>query len=334
MTSGEIVSASVEIEVIGGLVTDLGPHAEPSKPACVSPEVHARAEPCVKRRSEPEEGASGNGLLPFWRKARLSCVSWHPEYAFLRLVVYRASRGYAYRAQQPIAYEVIPLTALRAGYRSVALRSPGSGSRIHECALLIEVLKQPATVEPPRGAPPLLLPTGSPDMPPTPGPLGKAPPAAARRMQLASAVGRSPRRSSIVKWNKSKFSAVVDELRGSEEGDAAPKPGAGAPPPGSGTVLATSAHGAAQQLEEESPSASSDAGASQERAPVGRQLIKQLSNLDRDSAVQLACAMLEAHASDGEDENPEAAPAAEPSVPARPHPVRASSFDELVGQGG
>ena len=99
----------------------------------------------ASRTSGPEAGTTGNGLLPSWDDARLSCVAWDPDYAFVRIVVYKHR---ARRVKQAIAYEMIPYHA-RTGYRSVPLLSPTCGSRIHDCSLLVHVSRQTCFVHHP-----------------------------------------------------------------------------------------------------------------------------------------------------------------------------------------
>ena len=75
-----------------------------------------------------------------------------PSLAFVRLTVYkRHARTQALGStvghvlgsvRVPIAYETIPLSCLRSGLRSVPLRSPMCGSRIGQCALLIETFRE------------------------------------------------------------------------------------------------------------------------------------------------------------------------------------------------
>ena len=154
LQSGDIITACVEIEVIGGKVSEL-PSSQltpertgsaASRSQEVTAEMWAHASPSVSRLSAFGPAATANGLLPSWTDARLSCVAWQPEFAFLRLVVYK-QRGSGIAGvvgatvgatRVPIAYEVIPLSCLRSGLRSVALRSPTCGSRIHGCCVLLE----------------------------------------------------------------------------------------------------------------------------------------------------------------------------------------------------
>ena len=142
MTQGDVASVSVEISVLGGLVSEL---AEP-EPALVAYEHWTGAQRSASRTSGPEAGTTGNGLLPSWDDARLSCVAWDPDYAFVRIVVYKHR---ARRVKQAIAYEMIPLSCLRTGYRSVPLLSPTCGSRIHDCSLLVHVSRQTCFVHHP-----------------------------------------------------------------------------------------------------------------------------------------------------------------------------------------
>ena len=128
MGTGDVTSSTVEIAVIGGGVSQI------EDPMTASPEDFAHGQSSVTISSEP---ALQNGMLPNWQGAHLSCISWNPGYAFLRIVVNKVATAGGYG--HPLAYETIPLSCLRAGYRSVQLRSPTCGARIGNCKMLIEV---------------------------------------------------------------------------------------------------------------------------------------------------------------------------------------------------
>ena len=165
MTGGDVIQASVELSVVGGYVSE---HDDPSVPY-VTYEEWERARPLASHTSAVD--LEGNGLLPVWSRpgvseegqARLCCVAWNPDFAFLRLVVYRQRASRPGGGRRPIGYEVIPLRCLREGFRSVRLRSPSSGSRIHDCVMLVEILKRRCGLAPSMAMPPRLSPTAAPE---------------------------------------------------------------------------------------------------------------------------------------------------------------------------
>ena len=121
MTSGEVLTPLVEIDIVGGLISPCSAKLTKARSAQWN-----TAQPRYIDTSAPDPKVEGNGLNPRWDKPLdVSCVVWHPAHAFIRFSVYRRSRlpGYQRPLRQLLAYEMIPIVSLRQGYRSVPLRS-------------------------------------------------------------------------------------------------------------------------------------------------------------------------------------------------------------------
>ncbi len=97
--------------------------------------------PANGRHSSPP--VQHNGLGPRF-DLHVRCLAERPENALVRIVVTDGGTE--------VAYECLPLSALRAGYRALALRDATTGTRIELCTLLIHVTR---TTEPllPRNVP-------------------------------------------------------------------------------------------------------------------------------------------------------------------------------------
>jgi len=83
----------------------------------------------------------GNGLNPSWEEHVNGPAGWYlarPNAAFVRLAVHH--RGVL--KDECIGSEVLPVVALRQGYRSVQLRSP-KGLRLQLAALLVHIRFEP-----------------------------------------------------------------------------------------------------------------------------------------------------------------------------------------------
>ena len=121
MTSGDILTPLVEIDIVGGLVSPCSAKLTKARAAQWS-----TAQPRYIDTSALDQKVEANGLNPRWDKPLdVSCVVWHAPHAFIRFSVYRRSRlpGYQRPLRQLLAYEMIPIASLRQGYRSVPLRS-------------------------------------------------------------------------------------------------------------------------------------------------------------------------------------------------------------------
>ena len=143
MHAGNVASPLVEVEVMGGYVNQVNVqtfkkfYEESWKPPPTPPEGGAaddaddaakrtdcRASTLWAKAKESEQALSpvsyGNGLLPSWN-FKSQWVSWQPHVAFVVFKVYRETRKRLGRAtgRELLAYECIPMTCLREGYRSV-----------------------------------------------------------------------------------------------------------------------------------------------------------------------------------------------------------------------
>lgn len=129
LTAAGVVSAQCELEVIGPRVGDEG---------CGSEE----------RWSKTTRVVPDNGLSPSWASEPLSCAVWAPEQSFVKLSVYNCAARNIARitgGRTLLAYEQLPLAALRPGYRSLPLRSPIGSSPIESCVLLCRIELTPLT---------------------------------------------------------------------------------------------------------------------------------------------------------------------------------------------
>ena len=79
--------------------------------------------------------ATGGGLSPEWEEEALECIAEHANDALVSFHVYDRSGG---GAPTLLAYEALPMHALRPGYRAIRLRAP-TGSRLQFGALLVHV---------------------------------------------------------------------------------------------------------------------------------------------------------------------------------------------------
>ena len=145
MTSGDVITPIVEVDVIGGVMTVCS-----SKLSKARRKQWGMALDRISKESGIDPNVESNGLNPRWEHPLdLSCLVWHPQHAFLRFSVYkrvtlsRVTGGHRRwnSHRQLIAYEMIPLSCLRQGYRSVPLRSP-SGKPICNCALFVFISKR------------------------------------------------------------------------------------------------------------------------------------------------------------------------------------------------
>ena len=105
MTGGDVIQASVELSVVGGYVSE---HDDPSVPYVTY--EWERARPLASHTSAVD--LESNRLLPVWAARRVGggagapcCVAWNPDFAFLRLVVYRQRASRPGGGRRPIGCE-------------------------------------------------------------------------------------------------------------------------------------------------------------------------------------------------------------------------------------
>jgi len=133
LSSSDVVSPQIEVEVVGGLVVSVGGDL-----AEASAYRTWKGAPCAS-----------NGLCVAWDAANeepCACDLWAPSASFVRVSVYNSRPTLlGSRGKGPLlASEVVPVQALRHGYRSLQLRSP-NGCRIEACRLLLHIEKQHIT---------------------------------------------------------------------------------------------------------------------------------------------------------------------------------------------
>jgi hypothetical protein len=78
--------------------------------------------------------SAAGGLQPIWDE-RVDCVVERPDTALLSLQIYDGREG---GKRELLCYEMLPMAAIRTGYRAVRLRSPG-GARLQFGALLVHI---------------------------------------------------------------------------------------------------------------------------------------------------------------------------------------------------
>merc|ERR1719262_504719 len=113
MTSAEVVSPWVEVQLIGGDMTPLEA-TEARRLKTASLRQWRAKEPKFQQVSKTIEG---NGLLPKWN-FNVNCLVWDPRLCFVRFAVFTQRRM---RRPLLLAYEVVPVACLRQGYRAVPL---------------------------------------------------------------------------------------------------------------------------------------------------------------------------------------------------------------------
>jgi hypothetical protein len=121
LSAADVVSPMCEVELVGGRFSDA-----PTGGAA------PRAEP---RWSRATSIRSDNGLCPSWNETFRVAVL-HPQHAFLKVSVYNCRKQLIGKgSRQLLCQAMLPVAALRGGYRNFALKSP-HGCPIQECALL------------------------------------------------------------------------------------------------------------------------------------------------------------------------------------------------------
>lgn len=138
MSSSDVLTPFIEIDVVGGKVSPCS-----TKLSKARFEEWKIAQSRYSVMSGPDSKVEANGLNPRWDKPLdMHCVVWHPNHAFIRFTVCKRSRHQTYSQRpvtQALAYEMIPISCLRQGYRSVPLRSTtGQPIRSFECHLTVQ----------------------------------------------------------------------------------------------------------------------------------------------------------------------------------------------------
>lgn len=113
MSSSDVVTPLVEIDVVGGLVSLCSKALSKVRFA----QWNMAKSHFYSRRRNPDPKVEANGLNPTWDEPLdESCVVWHPDHAFIRFSVYRRSKPTSY-SQRPLntllAYEMLPVACLR-----------------------------------------------------------------------------------------------------------------------------------------------------------------------------------------------------------------------------
>ena len=75
-----------------------------------------------------------NGLRPQWNEQAVVLAS-HPELCIVHVEVRTA------KAKRALGYDAVPLIALQAGHRVLALRDPDTGAQLHFAKLVLQVGK-------------------------------------------------------------------------------------------------------------------------------------------------------------------------------------------------
>jgi len=101
--------------------------------ACAPTVDQLQNQQAFKSRTAPR-----NGLRPRWDED-LVAISSHPELAILHIEVRTKRRGVAGRPGEPVAFEAIPLCALRTGHRTLPLRDPKTGARLQFARLHVHI---------------------------------------------------------------------------------------------------------------------------------------------------------------------------------------------------
>jgi len=137
LTPSDVVSPLVEVEVLGGKVC---------------PE-RGNVDEATDRMSWSTAPKCENGLCASWEDGdtdgAFACDVWTPMHSFLRVNVHNSRNallGGNRGKGALLASEVVPLQALRHGYRSLQLRSP-NGCRIEACKMLLHIQLQPIVRE-------------------------------------------------------------------------------------------------------------------------------------------------------------------------------------------
>lgn len=126
--SSDVVTPQLEIEAFGGRITPVGGAPDEGTD--------------LLRWEQTPQG--DNGLCTGWPEdeaPEFACDVWRPHASFLRVSVYSArGTGLLGRttSRQLLATEIVPVQAIRHGYRSLALRSP-NGCHVEACRLLLKV---------------------------------------------------------------------------------------------------------------------------------------------------------------------------------------------------
>jgi len=135
LSTTDVVSPACDAEIVGGLSGKLddGPERATSTFALGTTAT-----------------ISDNGLAPVWDDTELSAAVWEPDHAFLILSVANCRHKLLARGNSKhlLGRVVLPLCAVRGGYRSLGLESP-TGSPLDSCALFCHIELEPLQATPP-----------------------------------------------------------------------------------------------------------------------------------------------------------------------------------------
>ena len=91
-----------------------------------------------------------NGLNPQWSQVNFACAVWSPEQTLLKVSIYNSKSSLLGKGSKVLlAYAMVPVCALRDGFRSLQLRSP-HGCPIEACTLFVHLAADPIAVAPPQ----------------------------------------------------------------------------------------------------------------------------------------------------------------------------------------
>ena len=80
-----------------------------------------------------------NGLNPQWSQVNFACAVWSPEQTLLKVSIYNSKSSLLGKGSKVLlAYAMVPVCALRDGFRSLQLRSP-HGCPIEACTLFVHL---------------------------------------------------------------------------------------------------------------------------------------------------------------------------------------------------
>ena len=82
--------------------------------------------PAVKDRwTKTSAAVPDNGLNPQWSQVNFACAVWSPEQTLLKVSIYNSKSSLLGKGSKVLlAYAMVPVCALRNGFRSLPLRSP------------------------------------------------------------------------------------------------------------------------------------------------------------------------------------------------------------------
>ena len=95
---------------------------------------YAAGQPFAIGATHTTAACAAGGLQPIWDE-RVDCAVERPDAALLSLQIFDGREG---GKRELLCYEMLPMAAIRTGYRAVRLRSPG-GARLQFGALLVHI---------------------------------------------------------------------------------------------------------------------------------------------------------------------------------------------------